>query len=139
MAENLDWKNIIGNIIGGLLAIILAVYTINHKDKDAVPGDDKGTANYFRDHFQCNMIIEEVNANSATLTGIDVLSKKEVTVLDRTKWTMTKYDESKFQIGDTLIKEKGKYDIIIKSKKGTKILPMVLGDKTFSDLNKTSN
>lgn len=134
MVENLDWKSIFGGLLVIIIMIVLQLHT-----KRPVPDGDEAYAKYFKDNFQCNLILEEVDANNATLTGIDVLSKKEVTIKDPTKWTMFKYGESKIHIGDTLIKEKGKYDIIVKSKKGIKILPMVLGDKTLSNINKTTN
>jgi ribosomal protein L36 len=88
-----------------------------------------GWANNFRDSFNCNIVLTQKSFGSgiATLKGIDLVTKKEVTTEEGTKWLIDNFDTLK--IGDTIIKKRGKYTILIKRKGRVFVIPMTCNEK----------
>jgi hypothetical protein len=90
-------------------------------------------ANDFKNDFSCNIILtqKENDAGMATLTGIDILTKKTNDYVDGSKWLIDNFE--KFKIGDTVIKPKGQFTITVKSKNKTTKIFFRCGDKVYDD------
>ena len=92
-------------------------------------------AKSFRDDEQFHLVLTEKNhkGREAHLYGIDLKYKQETEFFDDSGWIEETFD--KFQIGDTLLKDLGKYTIIIKRGHKTIKIPYECekfqGDSTF--------
>lgn len=115
-------------VIGILIIIVLLIY---HSSSNTFTCDK--WANDFRDDAQFNLVLtkkENSHSRDAYFYGIDVASKKNTEYYDGGGWIAQNF--SKFEIGDTLTKERGKYTIIIKRAGKILLIPFEC-DKVYSD------
>jgi hypothetical protein len=80
----------------------------------------------FKNEEQFHMVLikkENNNSRNTYLYGIDLNTKEKVTYLDGSGWLEDNFE--KFKIGDTLIKDLGKYSIVIKRNGKTILIPCV--------------
>jgi hypothetical protein len=113
----------------GMLALILLFF---YKVTSPYTCDDG--ANYFRDHVKFNLILtkkEYDGGREVDLYGIDLYDNERTDFHDDDGWIAENID--KFIKSDTLIKEKGKYSIIIKRKNKTITIPYECNGKRYID------
>ncbi len=91
----------------------------------------------FKDNAQFHLVLTEKenhHSRDAFFYGIDLKTKKENTKFyDGSGWIAQNFD--KFKVGDTLIKDAGKYTIIIKRGKKAILIPYVC-QKYISDYDR---
>ena len=91
-------------------------------------------ASNFRDDETFKLVLEKkYNSESRDVYfyGKDIESKKEIEYREGGGWLAHNFD--KFQVGDTLIKDKGKYTIFIKRNGRTTSLLLECGGKIYVD------
>ena len=117
------------SVLSFLLVGILIFYIASKQKKFSC--DD--WANDFKNNFQCRLVLtkKEYGGGIATLTGVDLKSNKVIAVEDGSKWIIDNFE--KFNIGDTVIKDKGKYTILIKRNRQKIIIQMTCNDKVYTD------
>jgi hypothetical protein len=91
-------------------------------------------ANGFRDGDEFHLILakkENGNSRDSYFYGTDLKYKGPTRYIDGGGWIERNFD--KFKIGDTLIKDIGKYTIVIKRKGKTILLPFECNGKIYKD------
>lgn len=91
-------------------------------------------ANDFRDNAKFNLVLtgkENNYSRDAYFYGVDLYNKESTKFYDGGGWIA--YNFAKFKIGDTLIKNSGKYTIIIKRKGTTILVPFKCSGKVYID------
>ncbi len=116
------------SILFGLIAALIMAYFAVREPKFSCDN----FADDFKENFSGNLILmsKKFGGGIATLSGIDLSTKNKVNNEDYTKWLIDNFD--KFKIGDTIIKKKGKYTIIIKRKGQMVEIPFEC-DKVYKD------
>ncbi|MDB5122242.1 MAG: hypothetical protein JWP94_371 [Mucilaginibacter sp.] len=114
---------------GMIILSILILYKVTSK----YTCDDG--ANYFKDHVKFNLILtKKENPNKGRevdLYGIDLYNNEPTDFHDENGWIKENID--KFIKSDTLIKEKGKYSIIIKRTNKVITIPYECDEKRYID------
>jgi hypothetical protein len=97
------------------------------------PFDCDKWANGFRDDSEANIVLSKIERNGPLmyLYGKDVKTRQQTEFYEGTGWVSRIYHQ--FKIGDTIIKRKGKYTLVIKRRNKTIQIPMVCGDKVYKD------
>jgi hypothetical protein len=87
-----------------------------------------------RDNESFNLKLTSVSTNgrAVTLVGVDINSHLKIFYFDASGWLTDNVKQ--FNIGDTLIKKKHRYNIIVKRTGSFFELPLKC-DKVYSDLN----
>jgi hypothetical protein len=92
-------------------------------------------ANDFRDNANFHLILTKKETNNysrgAYFYGIDLKNKQPTMYYDRSAWMAHNLD--KFKIGDTLLKDVGRYGITIKRKGKIILIPFECG-KVYVDI-----
>lgn len=91
-------------------------------------------ADSFKEDKMFHLVLDKKETNTGRdvyFYGIDLSTKNYIEFYDGSGWIAGNFD--KFNIGDTLIKNKGKYTIIIKRKGKVILIPFECNDKIYSD------
>jgi hypothetical protein len=83
-------------------------------------------AKSFKDDYQFHLVLKEKEnhmSNDSYFYGVDLETKENTRFYDGSGWIALNFD--KFKIGDTLIKDIGKYTITIKRTGKTILIPYV--------------
>lgn len=113
-------------------SLIVVVYFIYYASTDNFTCD--GWANDFRDSKEFHLILikkENNQSRDAYFYGIDLKNKENTKFHDGGGWIARNFE--KFNIGDTLLKDVGKYSIIIKREGKTILIPFKCGEKIYID------
>jgi len=116
-------------LFGVLLVIVFVIY-----DASSNKFTCDGWANDFKEHQSFNLVLSKKENNysrDAYLYGIDLKNKQPTEFYDGGGWIARNFDI--FKIGDSLIKDKGKYTIIIKRKGKTILVPFKCGSNIYVD------
>jgi hypothetical protein len=111
--------------------VIIATYSIYDLNTHKFSCDE--WANSFKDKKGFNLVLTKKKNNysrDAYFYGIDLSTKEPIEFYDGSGWIAQNFD--KFNVGDTLIKNIGKYTITIK-RKGKIIQVPFICDKTYAD------
>jgi hypothetical protein len=119
-------------IVFGWLLIIIILFFIYESGSHKFSCDE--WANDFRDNVQFNMLLTKKSNSYSRGTyfyGIDVENKEPTEFQDGGGWTEDIFD--RLVIGDTILKIKGKYTLIIKSRGKKFEIPFKCGGKIYAD------
>lgn len=116
-------------VYGFLVMIVILIYLASTEKKFSC--DD--WANGFKQNFQCNIVLTDKDNGTAitTLTGIDLETKRIINCDDESKWLRDNFDS--FKVGDTIIKNKGQYTILVKRKNLKIVIPFTCDNKVYKD------
>jgi hypothetical protein len=118
-------------VFGSLLIIIIFLYLASSNSNKF---SCDVWANDFRDNAKFHLVLAEKEnheSRDAYFYGTELHTKDRVRFYDGGGWIAGNFD--KFRIGDTLIKDAGKYTIIIKRKGKTVLIPFECNGKIYDD------
>jgi hypothetical protein len=88
---------------------------------------------YWKNHVNLQMVVTDKSdkQRDVTLYGRRIDNNHDTTYMNDTGYLLKIYDQ--IQVGDTIIKDKGKYTLHIKNKNGTKEIPFEYAGNEIAD------
>ncbi len=123
--NTIDYIKVVGYIVFVILALVLFMHDHSYTCDDY--------ANDFKNDVDFGLVLihKSHNGRNVYLLGQDLKSHSIRDYDDGGGGLLLIYE--KMNVNDTIIKKKGKYQVVIKRKQGTIVLPYICGDKGYQN------